>query len=136
MATDLLATKLRIPPEPHHQLSRAALVGALERDVPRHRVTSVSAPAGYGKTTLLAQWARISRAPVAWVSLSEDDNDLERLLRSLVVAWTAVRLQLIALIADVPHPAHHQWQVLQQSPHLGTAGLPVRAGDFRSGWRS
>ncbi len=94
MASDLLATKLRIPPEPHHQLRRAALVESLERNVPLHRVTSVSAPAGYGKTTLLAQWARTSRAPVAWVSLSEDDNDLERLLRSLVAAWVAVQPQI------------------------------------------
>lgn len=94
MSTDLLATKVRIPPEPHHQLRRAALIEALEREVPLHRVTSVSAPAGYGKTTLLAQWARTSRAPVAWVSLSEDDNDLERLLRALLAAWTVVEPQI------------------------------------------
>jgi LuxR family transcriptional regulator, maltose regulon positive regulatory protein len=90
MATDILAIKLRIPPEPHHQLRRPSLVEELERNVPLYRVTSVSAPAGYGKTTLLAQWARMSRVPVAWVSLSEDDNDLERLLRSLVTAWAEV----------------------------------------------
>jgi LuxR family maltose regulon positive regulatory protein len=94
MATDLLATKLHIPPKPHHHLSRAPLVETLERDVPLHKVVSVSAPAGYGKTTLLAQWARMSRIPVAWVSLSEDDNDLERLLRSLVAAWTVMQPQI------------------------------------------
>ncbi len=90
MGTDLLVIKLQIPPQPHHELLRIPLVEALERNVPLHRVTSVAAPAGYGKTTLLAQWARTSRFLVAWVSLGEDDNDLVRLLRSLVAAWTAV----------------------------------------------
>jgi LuxR family transcriptional regulator, maltose regulon positive regulatory protein len=90
MATELLATKLRIPPEPHHLLRRTPSVEALERDVPRHKLTLVSAPAGYGKTTLLAQWARTSRLPVSWVSLGEEDNDPERFLRYLVTAWSEV----------------------------------------------
>src|SRR5690606_8356433 len=90
MATELLATKLRIPPPPHHQLHRTALIEVIERDVPRFRVTSVSAPAGYGKTTLLAQWARRSDIPVAWVSFGEDDNDVERVLRYMVAAWAEV----------------------------------------------
>ena len=94
MATDLVATKLRIPPEFHHELLRSPLVERLEREVPLHKLVSVSAPAGYGKTTLLAQWARASQFPVAWVSLDADDNDLERLLRSLVAAWTVVHPQI------------------------------------------
>jgi LuxR family maltose regulon positive regulatory protein len=94
MATDLVATKLRIPPEPHHELLRSPLVERLEREVPLHKLVSVSAPAGYGKTTLLAQWARASQFPVAWVSLGADDNDLERLLRSLLGAWTVVHPQI------------------------------------------
>jgi len=91
MATHLLATKFRIPPVPHCHLLRQSLVKRLEQNVSQHKLVSVSAPAGYGKTTLLAEWARSSRFRVAWVSLSEDDNDLERFLRYLVAAWAVVQ---------------------------------------------
>jgi ATP/maltotriose-dependent transcriptional regulator MalT len=47
----------------------------------------VASPAGYGKTTLLADWARSADIPVAWVSLSEDDNDPDRFLRYLLSGW-------------------------------------------------
>ena len=65
MDTVLLATKLRIPPQPHHAVRRARLIDALERAIPRYRLILISAPAGYGKTTLLAQWAHASCLPVA-----------------------------------------------------------------------
>jgi ATP/maltotriose-dependent transcriptional regulator MalT len=53
MDTLLLATKLRIPPQPHRALRRARLIDALERAIPHHKLILLSAPAGYGKTTLL-----------------------------------------------------------------------------------
>ncbi|MEX1158292.1 MAG: AAA family ATPase, partial [Thermomicrobiales bacterium] len=87
MAHDLLSTKLRIPPRTQHVVRRARLVDALGEAVPRHKLALISAPAGYGKTTLLADWARESRLPVAWLSLGADDNDLERFLRYLLTAW-------------------------------------------------
>lgn len=90
MAIDLLATNLRIPPETRQHLSRRTLVDALERDIARCKLVVVAAPAGYGTTTLLAQWARRSRFAVAWLSLSEDHNDPERFFRHLVAAWEAV----------------------------------------------
>ncbi|MBE7549659.1 MAG: hypothetical protein HS126_01095 [Anaerolineales bacterium] len=51
----------------------------------------ISAPAGYGKTTLLAEWAHSSRFPITWLSTSEEDNDLERFLRYLLAAWEKVQ---------------------------------------------
>jgi len=54
-----------------------------------YAVVLVAAPAGYGKSTLMAQWhARLTnrRIPCAWLSLDEDDNDKTRLLRHLVAA--------------------------------------------------
>jgi LuxR family maltose regulon positive regulatory protein len=87
MDMSLLATKLRIPPQPHHLLRRSRLLDALEREIPQVKLTLVAAPAGYGKTTLLAQWANSSRLSVAWLSISEEDNDLERFLRNLLTAW-------------------------------------------------
>ncbi len=87
MASELLSTKLRIPPRSHHIVRRDWLVDALEDTIPRHKLTLISAPAGYGKTTLLADWARSTSLPVAWLSLGEEDNDIERFFRYLLTAW-------------------------------------------------
>jgi ATP/maltotriose-dependent transcriptional regulator MalT len=83
MDTLLLATKLRIPPQPHHVVPRTRLIDAIERGIPQHKLILLSAPAGYGKTTLLSQWAHVSRFPIAWLSLGQEDNDLDRLFRYL-----------------------------------------------------
>lgn len=87
----LLTTKLQIPPEPHRAVRRARLIDALERGILHYKLVLVSAPAGYGKTTLLSQWAYTARFPVVWLSISEEDNDLERFLRYLVTGWEKVQ---------------------------------------------
>src|SRR5215216_6806764 len=91
MDTVLLATKLRIPPPSHHTVHRDRLIDALELGVPHYKLILLSAPAGYGKTTLLSQWAHASRFPVAWLSISQEDNDLERFFRYLLTAWEQVQ---------------------------------------------
>ncbi len=91
MDTYLLATKLRIPPSPHHRVRRARLVDALDQGIPRYKLTVISAPAGYGKTTLLADWAHASPLPMVWLSVSEEDNDPERFFRYLATGWEQVR---------------------------------------------
>ncbi len=91
MDSFLLATKLRIPPQPHRAVRRARLIDALEHGIPDYKLTLISAPAGYGKTTLLAQWAQSSRCPIAWLSIGAEDNDIERFLRYLLTAWEEVQ---------------------------------------------
>jgi LuxR family transcriptional regulator, maltose regulon positive regulatory protein len=91
MDTLLLATKLRIPPQPHQTVRRARLIDAIEQGIPRYKLIQIAAPAGYGKTTLLAQWAHASRYPVAWLSIGAEDNDLDRFLRYLLSAWEQVQ---------------------------------------------
>jgi LuxR family maltose regulon positive regulatory protein len=91
MDTFLLATKIRIPPQPYRVVRRTHLLEALEREIPHYNVILLSAPAGYGKTTLLSQWAHSSRLPVAWLSLSEDDNDFDRFFRYLLAAWETIQ---------------------------------------------
>ncbi len=87
MQPSLLATKLRVPPLARHALRRDRLVDALEQGITGYRLALVAAPAGYGKTTLLAQWAHATDLAVAWLSLGEEDDDVERFFRYLLRAW-------------------------------------------------
>jgi LuxR family maltose regulon positive regulatory protein len=87
MERTFLTIKLRIPAAPQHLMHRARLLDTLTREIPLHKVTVVTSPAGYGKTTLLADWARSAEIPVVWLSLSEDDNDPDRFLRYLLSGW-------------------------------------------------
>ena len=50
----------------------------------------ISAPAGYGKTTLLADWLRQFEQPVAWLSLDQDDNDISRFLQYVITALKSI----------------------------------------------
>ncbi|MEJ2557004.1 MAG: LuxR C-terminal-related transcriptional regulator [Anaerolineae bacterium] len=81
----LLATKFDIPRIRPDLLPRSQLVERLEEAITRELVL-VSTPAGFGKTTLLASWARSSERPVAWLSLDGDDNDPVRFWRYIVAA--------------------------------------------------
>lgn len=83
MPQGFLKTKLYIPPVPPEIISRPRLIERLTAAVNR-KLTLVAAPAGFGKTTLLSDWARHihSRHPspirrIAWLSLDRDDNDPE-----------------------------------------------------------
>src|SRR5690242_17249944 len=86
---DVLVGKLRIPPTRPGSVHRISLIERLAREVSRP-IVSVVAPAGYGKTTLLAQWAERSRQAVAWVSVDELDNDPKVLLTYVAEALNAV----------------------------------------------
>ncbi len=98
MDSSLLATKRRIPPLAQATILRARLVDALERGIrdDAGKLILLSAPAGYGKTTLLAQWARTVDARVVWLSLGEEENDPDRFLRSLLVAWEEAQPGIIS----------------------------------------
>ena len=88
-AFELLESKLRAPQRRAGAVPRKALIGLLEEssDVP---VVSVSAGPGWGKTTLLAQWASQSQRPVAWVSVDQNDNDPIVLLAYVAAALDRV----------------------------------------------
>jgi LuxR family maltose regulon positive regulatory protein len=81
----LLSTKFGIPRIRADLLVRSHLVERLEEATTREFVL-VSTPAGFGKTTLLASWARSSERPVAWLSLDGDDNDPVRFWRYIAAA--------------------------------------------------
>ena len=81
----LLATKLHQPRPRARLVPRSHLVERLQQGV-AGALTLLSAPAGYGKTTLLAQWRASTRAPVAWLSLEPEDNEPTRFLTYLIAA--------------------------------------------------
>lgn len=71
----LLQTKLFVPPRRRSLIPRPQLVAKLNAGL-NHRLTLISAPAGFGKTTLVADWLSAVEWRAVWVSLDEDDNDL------------------------------------------------------------
>ncbi|MFW6097037.1 MAG: LuxR C-terminal-related transcriptional regulator [Chloroflexota bacterium] len=84
-----MATKLYIPPPRRPLVARGRLLERLDAGIWR-RLTLVSAPAGFGKTTLLGEWVAGLERPAAWVSLDEGDNELGRFLSYVVAALQTV----------------------------------------------
>jgi LuxR family transcriptional regulator, maltose regulon positive regulatory protein len=91
MNSDLLATQTRIPPLVGQLIDRPRLLETLESGLPYCKLVLAAAPAGYGKTTLLSQWAHTSKFPAAWISLSEAENDEERFFRCVFRAWEQIQ---------------------------------------------
>jgi LuxR family transcriptional regulator, maltose regulon positive regulatory protein len=89
LGLDLLASKLRRPPVQPGTVRRPFLIERL-RGGDRPPIVSVVAPPGYGKTTLLAQWAERNGQSFAWVSVDEADNDPKVLLSYVAEALDAV----------------------------------------------
>jgi LuxR family transcriptional regulator, maltose regulon positive regulatory protein len=87
----LLATKLYVPPSRRRVVLRPRLIERLNEGLASgHKVTLVSAPAGFGKSTVVAQWVAGCGRPVAWLSLDEGDSDLSRFLTYLIAAVQTV----------------------------------------------
>lgn len=85
----LLKTKLYIPSPPSPRVIRPHLIDHLG-EVENKALTIISAPAGFGKTTLLAEWIAQSPLPIAWLSLDNGDNDPYRFLSYLISALESV----------------------------------------------
>ncbi|HQF70700.1 MAG TPA: LuxR family transcriptional regulator, partial [Promineifilum sp.] len=96
----MIATKLYLPPSRPGIVQRPRLIDQLNRHLHR-KLTLISAPAGFGKTTLVSEWVAVCGRPVAWLSLDEAESDIVRFLTYLIAA-----LQTIA-------------------GHIGTMALPV-----------
>ena len=85
----LLTTKLYIPPIRPRLVSRPRLVERMGAGLHR-KLTLLSAPAGFGKTTLLSECAACCQRPVAWLALDEADNDPTRFLAYLIAALQGI----------------------------------------------
>jgi LuxR family transcriptional regulator, maltose regulon positive regulatory protein len=94
----LLATKLHVPRPRPGFVPRPRLLARLAEGK-EHELVLVCTPAGFGKTTLLADWVRSGQRPVAWLSLDEGDNDPARFWRHVAAALDEVRPGIAELVA-------------------------------------
>jgi LuxR family maltose regulon positive regulatory protein len=78
-----LTTKLFLPPARQTLVDRPVLLDQLKEGL-RGKLTLVSAPAGFGKTSLVAAWRKETETPLAWFSLDEEDNEPARFLDYLI----------------------------------------------------
>ena len=86
----LLATKLHVPRSRPGHVARPLLMGRLAEGIESSGLVLVCSPAGFGKTTLLADWARTGQPSVAWLSLDDGDNDPARFWRHATAALDRV----------------------------------------------
>ncbi|MCA9965364.1 MAG: hypothetical protein KC423_14000, partial [Anaerolineales bacterium] len=109
MVEPLLQTKLYIPITRSHLVDRPQLVARLNGGL-NGKLTLVSAPAGFGKTTLVAHWGQQLAAAGAWqfgwLSLDENDNDVGRFFTYIVAALQKINGRF----------AQSTLELLQQSP--------------------
>jgi LuxR family transcriptional regulator, maltose regulon positive regulatory protein len=90
----IVETKVARPPVRPEHVSRADLLEFLAQGVTR-KLTLLTAPPGFGKTTLLAEWASVEEGrAVAWVSLDDDDNDPARFFSYVVAALGTVESEI------------------------------------------
>jgi LuxR family maltose regulon positive regulatory protein len=85
----VIQTKLNRPAIGANSVERPRLISRLD-DALKGRVTLISAPAGYGKTTLVLQWLAQPRMPVAWFAVDETDSEPDRFLSYVVAAVRTV----------------------------------------------
>ncbi len=91
MATAILATKLYIPPIRPQLVQRRRLIERLNEGLfSSRKLAIISAPAGFGKTTLVSEWVAGCKRRAAWLSLDEGDNDLIRFLTYFIAALQTI----------------------------------------------
>ncbi len=89
MSKTILSTKLYLPPPRPKVVPRPRLIDRLNAGL-HGKLTLMSAPAGFGKTTLVTEWISVSDIQVAWLSLDEGDSDSARFLTYIVAALKTV----------------------------------------------
>ena len=95
MSDVILKTKLNTPHLWRDFVSRPRLINLLNEGS-ENKLIIVTAPAGYGKSTILSEWTRQINLPVAWLTLDEGDNDPTRFLTYLIAALQTINEEFAA----------------------------------------
>jgi LuxR family maltose regulon positive regulatory protein len=127
MTAPLIQTKYQCPSTVRNPLARSHLIGRL--DAGHHRkLTLISAPAGYGKSTLVNLWLASSSEPVAWLSLDANDNDVGVFLHYLVAAVHVVAphaCQTIAALLEGPQLPPHNYLLQTIAREVASLSEPL-----------
>jgi LuxR family transcriptional regulator, maltose regulon positive regulatory protein len=128
VSTPLLATKFYFPPGRQNLVSRSRLIERLQQGL-QCPLTLVSAPAGYGKTTLMSEWrAGVGRSiPTAWLSLDTNDDDPARFLTCLIGALETLepgRCEAALALLQSPQPPSGQSILTVLLNELGQSDEP------------
>jgi len=116
-----LNTKFCIPPARPNIVQRTRLVQRIETGIAsNHKLTLISAPAGFGKTTLISDWGNETRIPVAWVSLDGGDNDLTRFLGYCIAALQTIKPNIGGGSLEKFWTTNHRRRCLAAQPLAGT----------------
>lgn len=106
MSLPLIATKLQIPALRPDVIRRSHLITRLHAGL-SGKLSLISAPAGFGKTTLVQSWLESVERSVAWISLDDDDNDPARFLAYLVSALQMIDGTIGTAVADALQAPQH-----------------------------
>jgi LuxR family transcriptional regulator, maltose regulon positive regulatory protein len=122
----LLRTKFFIPPIRSRQIARPHLMGLMNASLDKALIL-VSAPAGYGKTTLVSRWLVETRITSVWLSLDEGDNDpirfLQYLLNALLPIAPAIEDDLLGMLQGI-QPAQFETLISLLVNALASSSVP------------
>jgi len=118
--SNAVEAKVRVPAAPPWAVSRTALVNRLRATSPS--LVTLIAPAGYGKTTLAAQWAERDRRPCAWLTVDESDDDPDVLLARLCDALERIRPDGDVAVVPARRPRPWPTELQRLASRLSTIG--------------
>jgi LuxR family transcriptional regulator, maltose regulon positive regulatory protein len=108
----VVRTKTQVPIGRRELVPRPHLFQRLDEGL-SSRLILLTGPAGFGKTTLLANWVRERRLPAGWLSLDESDNDLTRFLTYLLHALLPLGLDRLAPLVELIRTGQsHSYQAI------------------------
>jgi LuxR family maltose regulon positive regulatory protein len=115
MEEPLLQTKLYIPEARTGLISRQHLIERLNQGMER-KLTLLTAPAGFGKTSLLSQWVAQADRSAAWLSLEKDDDEIARFLTYFIFALQNIKehtgAELLGALQSPQLPRMNTWQAM------------------------
>jgi len=123
----IITTKLNIPRLPARLVTRRRLLNLLDEGKTR-KLTLVSAPAGFGKTTLVSAWLQERRLPAAWLSLDLPDNDSVRFVTYVVSALRQIDDSIgVSVLGTLnsPQPLDTQSLVIRLINDIAASHTPI-----------